>query len=134
MTDVPSIALGKMTIQIQEVNEKIHKMSSVWTLKTRDRWLRRQNTKRLEAERNKIQSKLLVRYTAIKKRMNKDVKTVQLRDKISFLVGVSNACATPVVTAKLPEWIPIYYTGQCIYLITMRYLCLQEKTMALFLF
>ncbi|CAO3650571.1 unnamed protein product [Cunninghamella echinulata] len=89
-----------------------------WTTKTRDRI--RTRTQRLEERRSLIEKKLVAQYESINARMNKDVKTVHLRDKISFVVGVGNACITPAFTARLPHWIPFFYTIQSLYLLSLR--------------
>lgn len=118
MIDMLSTALDQVTLQLQDKRREIKQKSADWTTKTKDRI--KQQIKKLETRRNLIEGKLVNRYESINKRMNKDAKTVRLRDKISFVVGVGNACITPALTARLPAWIPLYYTIQSSYLLTLR--------------
>ncbi|CAO3653080.1 unnamed protein product [Cunninghamella blakesleeana] len=118
MIDMLSAALDQVTIQLNEKRKEVKQKSSEWTTKTRDRI--RARTQQLERRRSFIEKKLVLQYENINDCMNKDVKTVHLRDKISFVVGVGNACITPALTARLPHWIPFYYTIQSLYLLSLR--------------
>ncbi|OAD00394.1 hypothetical protein MUCCIDRAFT_147466 [Mucor lusitanicus CBS 277.49] len=66
--------------------------------------------------------------------MHRDANTVRLHDKVSFVVGVGNTCITPVIAARLPVWIPIYYTAQLCYLITLRFFVYKSKQWHYFFF
>lgn len=63
-----------------------------------------------------------------------DNRSVRLRDKISFAIGVSNTCTTPLVVARAPEWIPLYYTLQFMYFITFRVIEYKAKRWHYFFF
>lgn len=132
MIDMLSAALEQVTHQLNEKQREFRARSTEWTAKTKDRL--RLQTVRLEDRRARIQERLLKHYDALNDRMNRDAKTVRLRDKISFVVGVGNACVTPALAARLPEWIPVYYTIQSVYLLSLRYLIYKVKKWHYFIF
>lgn len=128
-----SSALEQVTARLKEVKDEIKMLlSTEWTSITKDR-LRKQKIL-LEARRAMIQDRLLNQYTTIRARMHRDAKTVRLHDKVSFVVGVGNTCITPVIAARLPVWIPIYYTVQLFYLITLRFFVYKSKQWHYFFF
>ncbi|KAI9474265.1 MAG: hypothetical protein EXX96DRAFT_611066 [Benjaminiella poitrasii] len=131
--DVLSSALDQVTFQIHEIKNEIQAMlSSEWTSITKGR-LHKQK-QRLEARKVLIQDRLLRQYTRINNRMHRDAKTVRLRDKVSFVLGVGNTWVTPVIASRLPMFIPIYYTAQSLYLITIRYFIYKSKRWHYFFF
>ena len=132
MIDMLSAALEQVTHQLNETQREFRARSSEWTNKTKDKL--RLQTKRLEDRRSKIQDRLETQYKAINERMNRDAKTVRLRDKISFVVGVGNACVSPALAARLPTWIPLYYTIQSLYLLSLRYLIYKVRKWHYFIF
>ncbi|KAG1112258.1 hypothetical protein G6F42_014794 [Rhizopus arrhizus] len=89
MIDMLSAALDQVTNQLEDKQREFISKSSEWTNKTRDSI--KTQTKKLEDQRSRIQELLVRQYHKIDKRMNRDAKTVQLRDKVSFVVGVGNA-------------------------------------------
>ncbi|KAI9497824.1 hypothetical protein BDB00DRAFT_802059 [Zychaea mexicana] len=132
MIDMLSAALEQVTHQLNEKQREFRARSSEWTNKTKDKL--RMQTSRLEQRRTKIQSRLMKQYDSINERMNRDAKTVRLRDKISFVVGVGNACVSPALAARLPTWIPLYYTIQSVYLLSLRYLIYKVRKWHYFIF
>ncbi|KAI7853393.1 hypothetical protein BDC45DRAFT_511112 [Circinella umbellata] len=132
MIDMLSAALEQVTHQLNEKQREFRARSSEWTNKTKDKI--RMQTSRLEERREKIQSRLKNQYDSINERMNRDAKTVRLRDKISFVVGVGNACVSPALVARLPTWIPLYYTVQSLYLLSLRYLIYKVRKWHYFIF
>lgn len=132
MIDMLSAALEQITLQLNEKQREFRARSTEWTSKTREKI--RMQTQRLEARRVFLEARLQKHYRSIHNRMNRDEKTVQLRDKLSFVVGVGNACVTPALTARLPTWIPIYYTVQCLYLLSLRYLIYKVRNWHYFIF
>ncbi|KAI8097115.1 uncharacterized protein BX664DRAFT_325597 [Halteromyces radiatus] len=132
MIDRLSAALDQVTHQLNDKQRELVQKSSAWTNKTRDRI--RQQTKKLETRRTLLEQKLVKQYESINARMNKDAKTVQLRDKVSFVVGVGNACITPALTARVPQWIPLYYTIQSLYLLSLRFVVYKYRRWHYFIF
>ncbi|CDH53915.1 integral to membrane protein [Lichtheimia corymbifera JMRC:FSU:9682] len=132
MIEMLSAALEQVTHQLNDKQREIRARSTEWTTKTKEK-LRRQ-TARLEDQKTRLQAQLLKKYDAIEVRMNRDAKTVRLRDKISFVVGVGNACVSPALAARLPTWIPLYYTIQSLYLLSLRYLIYKVKKWHYFIF
>ncbi|KAG2213601.1 hypothetical protein INT46_002753 [Mucor plumbeus] len=87
MIGILSSAIEQVTVQIKEVKDEIKMLlPAKWTSIAKDR-LRRQKIL-LEVRRAMIQDRLLNQYTVIQTRMHRDAKTVRLRDKMSFVVGV----------------------------------------------
>ncbi|KAL9543374.1 hypothetical protein PS6_009305 [Mucor atramentarius] len=123
MIGVLSAALEQVTIQIRDVKNEIKALlSTEWTSMTQGR-LRKQKIL-LEARKAMIQDRLLNQYSTIRTRMHRDANAVRLHDKVSFVVGV----------ARLPVCIPVYYTVQLCYLITLRFFVYKSKQWHYFFF
>ncbi|KAI8367976.1 hypothetical protein EDC96DRAFT_552891 [Choanephora cucurbitarum] len=118
MIEMLSVALDQVTNQIEEKQREFLSKSSQWTNKTRDSI--KIQTKKLEDQRTRIQQKLVQQYHKLDKRMNRDAKTIQLRDKVSFVVGVGNACVAPALALRYPNLIPAYYSIQLVILLLLR--------------
>lgn len=132
MIDMLSAALDQVTNQIDEKQREFITKSSKWTNKTRDSI--KIQTKKLEDQRNRIQELLVRQYHKIDNRMNRDAKTVQLRDKVSFVVGVGNACVAPALALRYPNLIPAYYSVQFVILLILRYVIYRSKRWHYFVF
>ncbi|ORX55194.1 hypothetical protein DM01DRAFT_1335490 [Hesseltinella vesiculosa] len=132
MIDLLSTALDQVTLQLNQKRRDLQKKSSEWTTKTKDR-IKAQTTK-LEQRRDTLRGKLVARYESLNARMNRDAETVRLRDKISFVVGVGNACITPALTARAPTWVPLFYTLQSSYLLTLRAMIYRYRGWHYFIF
>ncbi|KAI8380905.1 uncharacterized protein BYT42DRAFT_564637 [Radiomyces spectabilis] len=132
MIDMLSAALEQVSSQLDEKQREFRVKSSEWTSKTKEQ-LRKQ-TNKLENRKIRIQEQLKRHYNAIDRRMNKDAKTVQLRDKISFVIGVSNACVAPALALRYPSWIPGFYSTQLVLLLTLRYVIYRSKRWHYFIF
>ena len=69
---------------------------------------------------------LLTLHTQVVQRVDKlrtrwaDAKTVRLRDKICFVVGVMNLVITSLIFALRPHWIPLLYSVQTLYFLPLR--------------
>ncbi|GAN06330.1 integral to membrane protein [Mucor ambiguus] len=132
MIDMLSAALDQVTNQLEDKQREFITKSSEWTNKTRDSI--KTQTKKLEDQRSRIQELLVRQYHKIDKRMNRDAKTVQLRDKVSFVVGVGNACVAPALALRYPSLIPSYYSSQLIVLLILRYVIYRSKRWHYFIF
>ncbi|KAF7727913.1 hypothetical protein EC973_006912 [Apophysomyces ossiformis] len=132
MIDMLSAALDQVTFQLHERQRELRAKSTEWTAKTKDRI--RTQTKKLEERRVLIQGRLLNHYRQINDRINRDEKTIHLRDKFSFVVGVGNTCITPVLASRVPEWIPLYYSLQSIYLLSLRFVIYRYRRWHYFIF
>ncbi|KAG0174785.1 hypothetical protein DFQ28_004479 [Apophysomyces sp. BC1034] len=132
MIDMLSAALDQVTFQLHERQREFRAKSSEWTTKTKDRI--RTQTKKLEDRRALIHDRLQNHYRQINDRMNRDEKTIHMRDKLSFVVGVGNACITPVLASRIPEWIPLYYSLQSIYLLPLRFVIYRYRRWHYFIF
>ncbi|SAL96569.1 hypothetical protein [Absidia glauca] len=132
MIDRLSAALEQVTHQLNDRQRDLLQRSSEWTQKTRDRL--RVQTSKLETRRTLIEQKLLKQYETINARMHKDEKTIHFIDKVSFVVGVGNACITPALAVRAPQWIPLFYTIQSIYLLTLRFVVYKYRRWHYFIF
>ncbi|KAI8885957.1 hypothetical protein K501DRAFT_244912 [Backusella circina FSU 941] len=132
ITDLLSSILEQVTDQLHEVRKEIHIKSSKWTSLTKNRV--RMQKRRLETQRRYIQEQLANQYASFCGHITKDAYTVRLLDKISFVVGVSNACVSPVIVSRLPQWIPIFYTVQFFFFITLRYINYKSRQSHYFFF
>jgi hypothetical protein len=132
MIDMLSVAIDQVTAQINDKKQEFRAKSNQWKSKTTETL--RSQTKRLEIKRSELQQRLIKQYASINERMNRDTKTVQLRDKFAFVVGVGNACISPVVVARFPDWVPIYYTLQSAYLFPLRIFIYKSRGWHYFIF
>ncbi|CAO3698865.1 unnamed protein product [Rhizopus stolonifer] len=132
MIDKLSEALDLVTKQLEEKQKEFVIRSTEWTHKTREK-LKIQTTK-LEEKRSRLQGLLVSQYHKIDKRMNRDAKTIQLRDKVSFVVGVGNACVAPALAIRYPNSIPAYYSIQMVILLVLRYVIYRSKRWHYFVF
>ncbi|CAO3670946.1 unnamed protein product [Umbelopsis vinacea] len=87
MIDMLSLAIDQVTAQINDKKDEFRNKSNEWKSKTTERL--RSQTKKLEIKRSQLQQRLIKQYASLNERMNRDTKTVQLRDKFSFVVGVA---------------------------------------------
>ncbi|CAF1251574.1 unnamed protein product [Rotaria sordida] len=53
---------------------------------------------------------------------------IQTRDKISFSIGVVNACFSPLIAGRWPHLLPFVYTTQILFLIPVRSFYYKQKT------
>jgi hypothetical protein len=132
MIDRLSAALDQVTHQLDEQKRELLQKSSEWTAKTKERL--KGQTKKLEDQQSRIKELLVKQYFKIDKRMNRDAKTVRLRDKISFVVGVGNACIGPALALRYPNLIPSFYSVQFIILLMLRYAIYRSKRWHYFVF
>jgi hypothetical protein len=68
------------------------------------------------------------------KRLKRDAKTVRLRDKIAFVVGVGNTCVAPALAMRYPHHIPLYYGLQLTVLLVLRYFIYRSRQWHYFIF
>ncbi|KAI8874648.1 hypothetical protein K501DRAFT_292286 [Backusella circina FSU 941] len=115
MIDILSTALDQITRQLE----------GDWTNKTQ---------KRLEQQRRHILSLMTRQYDKIDKRLKRDAKTVRLRDKIAFVVGVGNTCVAPALAVRYPQYIPLYYSVQFTVLLILRYFIYRSRQWHYFIF
>ncbi|KAG0165067.1 hypothetical protein DFQ28_009092 [Apophysomyces sp. BC1034] len=132
VVDMLSAALEQVTKQLDEKQRVFRATSSEWKTKTKDQL--KLQTRKLEERQNHLKEQLIKHYQAIVARMNRDAKTVRLRDKISFVFGVTNACVAPALALRLPSWIPLYYSVQLVHLLTLRSIIYRSKRWHYFIF
>jgi Protein of unknown function (DUF2838) len=56
-----------------------------------------------------------------------DGKTVSLRDKIAFCSATANILITAYLMGYAPEKVPLWYTGQMLYYMPLRYFSFHRK-------
>lgn len=90
----------------------------------------------LEAQKARLQTLLATQYRKLDKRMHRDARTVQLRDKIAFAFGVGNTCVAPALALRYPiTLIPMYYySAQLALLLFLRYFIYRSKRWHYFVF
>jgi hypothetical protein len=120
ITDLLSSILEQVTDQLHELRNEINIKSFEWTTFTKSRVRMQKN--RLKTQKRYVQEQLANQYASFCGHITKDAYAVRLLDKISFVVGVSNACISPVIVSRLPQWVPIFYTVQFFFFITLRYI------------
>ncbi|KAJ3203981.1 hypothetical protein HK099_001307 [Clydaea vesicula] len=73
-----------------------------------------------------LKTNLIVKKSSLKKKLQQQ-KTVKLRDKFAFVLGVSNLWITPVLITSYPNFVPFYYAMITIPLIVLRFLLYRSK-------
>ncbi|CAF0786728.1 unnamed protein product [Rotaria sp. Silwood1] len=59
---------------------------------------------------------------------------IRTRDKISFSIGVANACFSPLIAGRWPHILPLVYTIQALFLITLRFFIYKRKSWHYFVY
>ncbi|EST08218.1 Protein of unknown function DUF2838 [Kalmanozyma brasiliensis GHG001] len=103
----------------------------------REELVRKAKSKRelaqMDDELKKMRRKVSQRIENLQQRWM-DSKTVRLRDKISFVVGVCNLVVSSLVFALRPEWIPQLYSLLALYFLPLRVWSYTSKKWHYFLF
>ncbi|RUP46523.1 hypothetical protein BC936DRAFT_146843 [Jimgerdemannia flammicorona] len=128
LIDHVSNALESVTGQIQKGQKELLYKSQEFKDKTTKAW----HTQRAQLERRR--AKLQTRLETLHTRFTSDQKVVRIRDKVSFVVGVGNACLSPWMAAKYPEWVPHWYTLQALYLIPLRFFIYKSRSWHYFVY
>jgi hypothetical protein len=90
--------------------------------------------KNLQERRRHLLSLMTRQYERMDKRLKRDAKTVRLRDKIAFVVGVGNTCVAPALAMRYPHHIPLYYGLQLTVLLVLRYFIYRSRQWHYFIF
>ena len=53
---------------------------------------------------------------------------IRTRDKVSFSIGVANACFSPLIAGRWPHLLPLVYTIQALFLIPLRFFIYKRKS------
>ncbi|KAI9206983.1 uncharacterized protein BJ171DRAFT_495372 [Polychytrium aggregatum] len=75
---------------------------------------------------SKIRSRLKENKQKLKRKL-REQKVIRLRDKISFVGGITNIWFTTMVLCRFPEWMPLYFTSISIILITLRWFMYKSR-------
>ncbi|CAF1432886.1 unnamed protein product [Rotaria magnacalcarata] len=93
--------------------------------KSPHRWQR--TTADLAHRRRRLKSQLEQRVHIWSKNL-KQPNFIRTRDKISFSIGVVNACCSPLIVSRWPHLLPLVYTVQALFLIPLRFLSYKRKS------
>ncbi|CAF0741531.1 unnamed protein product [Didymodactylos carnosus] len=112
----------------QNVTEKtIHELKD----DTHELWNKTKT--RLKNQRRELKDEFQKRIQKWREHLKKP-NIIKGRDKISFSIGVANACGTPLIAGKWPHLLPLVYTIQAIFLITMRFFIYKKKSWHYFIY
>ncbi|RUS23328.1 hypothetical protein BC937DRAFT_87339 [Endogone sp. FLAS-F59071] len=128
LVDNVSNALDAVSAQIKNGQKDLLFKSQELKTKTAQAW----QSQRAQLERRR--ARLQIRLLSLHSKITTDQKVVRIRDKISFVVGVGNACISPWMAAQYPEWIPHYYTLQALYLIPIRFFIYKRRSWHYFVY
>ncbi|PWO00282.1 hypothetical protein FA09DRAFT_314887 [Tilletiopsis washingtonensis] len=87
----------------------------------------------LQEELRRVRGRVVQRVDKLRTRWA-DAKTVRLRDKICFVVGVMNLVITSLIFALRPHWIPLLYSVQTLYFLPLRVWTYTRRKWHYFLF
>ncbi|CAF1087270.1 unnamed protein product [Adineta ricciae] len=112
--------LEGITDKIDSISQRIeeHKEDS------RQRW---QRTKGEVDEQKRLLKIQLEKRVQILSENLKKPDFIRTRDKITFTVGVANTCFSPLIAGQWPHLLPIVYTIQALFLITLRFFIYKHK-------
>ncbi|CAF3104605.1 unnamed protein product [Rotaria sp. Silwood2] len=91
---------------------------------SRQRW---QRTKEEVEEQKRLLRSQLEKHIHLLSENLKKPNFIRTRDKITFTIGVANTCFSPLIAAKWPQILPIVYTVQAFFLITLRFFIYKSK-------
>ncbi|KAK0553677.1 hypothetical protein OC845_001149, partial [Tilletia horrida] len=117
----------------KEYREGIKREARARVQRTKEKALSRAEVKAMEKEVVKLRKKASERVDRLGKQW-RDAKTVRLRDKVSFVVGVLNLVTTSLLINSRPDLIPLVYSIQCTFFLPLRIVSYSRKKWHYFLF
>ncbi|CAF1313960.1 unnamed protein product [Adineta ricciae] len=87
----------------------------------------------LEAQKRLLKAQLQQRINVWSENI-KQPNFIRTRDKISFSIGVANACFSPLIAGRWPHILPLVYTYQALFLITLRFFIYKRKSWHYFVY
>lgn len=75
--------------------------------------LSKQDRERLEEKYREFRHRADAGFKNLQTKWEEE-KTVRLRDKVSFFIGVHNVLGTALILGFAPTWIPLWYTAQIV--------------------
>lgn len=100
---------------------------------TREAFRKRGLDKDIDKEISKLKETLAVRIQALNTAWH-STKVVKTREKVSFFVGVHTVLGSALMVCLYPEWVHIFYTIACAYLLPLRFFSYKQKAYHYFLF
>ncbi|KAG8838380.1 hypothetical protein FRB91_007649, partial [Serendipita sp. 411] len=100
---------------------------------TKEALKRRGIDKNIDKELAKLKETLAVRMQSVNTAWH-STKVVRTRDKVSFFVGVHTVMGSALMVGLYPQWIHIFYTIACAYLLPLRFFSYRQKAFHYFLF
>ncbi|KAE8226683.1 hypothetical protein CF319_g768 [Tilletia indica] len=101
--------------------------------RTKEKALSRAEVRAMEKEVIKMRKKAADRVDKIGKQW-RDAKTIRLRDKVSFVIGVLNLVCSSLLITSRPDLVPLAYSIQCIYFLPLRVFSYSRRRWHYFLF
>ncbi|CAD6974199.1 hypothetical protein A4X06_0g5710 [Tilletia controversa] len=101
--------------------------------RTKEKALSRAEVRAMEKEVVKMRKKAAERVDKLGKQW-RDAKTIRLRDKVSFVIGVLNLVCSSLLITTHPELVPLAYSIQCIYFLPLRVFSYSRRRWHYFLF
>ncbi|CAF3656618.1 unnamed protein product [Rotaria socialis] len=98
---------------------------------SRQRWLR---TKEEVEEQKRLLKTQLENHIHLLSENFKKPNFIRTRDKITFTIGVANACFSPLIAGRWPHILPMIYTIQALCLISVRFFIYKRKHWHYFVF
>ncbi|KAK9722807.1 hypothetical protein K7432_002428, partial [Basidiobolus ranarum] len=108
----------------------IHTKSNEWSKRLDDTYTNLLKRTKLDKEsRERFLKKIkLVEKREKMTRKWQEQNVVRLKDKIAFVVGVSNIFAAAYLLGRAPAWIPEWYTFWAVTLVSVRFLIYKSKS------
>ncbi|CAF0853665.1 unnamed protein product [Adineta steineri] len=91
---------------------------------SQQRWQRTKDD--IDEQKRLLKSQLQRRIHILSENLNKP-DFIRIRDKITFTVSVANICFSPLLASRWPHILPIFYTIQALFLITLRFFIYKHK-------
>ncbi|KAK0539741.1 hypothetical protein OC835_001003 [Tilletia horrida] len=119
--------------KFKEWKDGVKRDARVRVRRTKEKALSRAEVKAMEKEVAKMRKKAAERVDKLGRHW-RDAKTVRLRDKISFVVGVLNLVCSSLLITTRPELVPLVYSIQCTFFLPLRIISYTRKKWHYFLY
>ncbi|CCA71797.1 related to Integral membrane protein [Serendipita indica DSM 11827] len=100
---------------------------------TKDVLKRRGIDPNIDRELDKLKKTLSIRMQKVNTAWH-STKVVRTREKISFFLGVHTVLGSALMVCLYPQWVHIFYTAACAYLLPLRFFSYKRKAYHYFLF
>ncbi|UJR30304.1 hypothetical protein I4U23_017841 [Adineta vaga] len=112
---------------LEDLSDKIDSITNLIEERKQDsrqRWQRKKDE--IDEKKRLLRLQLETRIHNVSEKLKKP-DFIRTRDKITFTVAVANTCFSPLIAGQWPHLLPLVYTIQALFLITLRFFIYKHK-------